>query len=167
MLRGIRRRVEFTPTIQLVKRFLERVDASHGPQACWPYLGCDRGNGYGAIKHERRVLSSHCVAYVLAYGEIPVDSIVAHKCDNRGCCNPAHLEAITPGKNNQDADRRLGRDYARGEAAPTSVLTEPDVKAIRNLASGGLGYIRIARELGFNPNTVKNVVYRRTWKHIA
>jgi len=167
MLRGIKRRIELTPTIQLVKRFLNRVDASGGRNACWPYLGCDRGNGYGAVKHQRRVLSSHCVAYLLAFGEIPIGKVVAHKCDNRGCCNPDHLEAISVTQNNRDAVDRLGRYYACGEASATAVLSIEDVKQIRSLAKGGLGYVRSARKLGLNENTVKGVVYRRTWKHIS
>jgi len=173
MLRGIRRRIEITPTVPLAKRFLQRVDASGGPDACWRFMlangngASSRGNGYGAMKVGGRLVSTHCIAYVLAFGEIPEGRIVAHKCDNRACCNPDHLEAITPGENNRDADERLGRQYARGEASATAVLTVEDVKQIRSLAKGGLGYVRIARKLGLNRNTVKGVVYRRTWKHIS
>lgn len=82
------------------------------PDECWPWKRPPMKAGYGQIQWlDGKVWYAHRVAYVLAYGDIPVsgdpdDPIeidhLCHdhrvcpetiKCQHRLCCNPAHLEA--------------------------------------------------------------------------
>ncbi|MGL4557621.1 MAG: HNH endonuclease [Afipia sp.] len=42
------------------------------------------------------------MSYSLFIGNIPDGHCVMHKCDNRGCFNPAHLDIGTIGDNNRD-----------------------------------------------------------------
>lgn len=59
--KGIHRRITFNVTDDLRARFWRRVEKQD--QGCWLWLGAHR-NGYGAIKHDGKVLSPHVVSYV-------------------------------------------------------------------------------------------------------
>jgi hypothetical protein len=55
--------------------------------------------------------------YRLTKGEIPEDCEIDHLCENRGCVNPDHLEAVTHLVNVERAKRaacRNGHDYVPG-----------------------------------------------------
>lgn len=163
--RGINRRNEFTITESLTARFWEKVDQPE--QGCWEWKGAMRNN-YGAIRHEGKVLSAHRVAWILTNGHPPDDKLICHKCDNRACCRPDHLELGSPGKNNRDARGRRTFFLARGEYAANAVLTEKDVEQIVQIRkSTGAGARSISRELGFCESTVKGVLQGRSWRHIT
>jgi hypothetical protein len=165
--RGINRRLEFTLTDALVRRFWSRVNKLE-PHECWEWKAAFR-NGYGAIKHEAKVLSAHKLAYIIASG-FPGDGlIIAHKCDNRACCNPAHLEAVTPQKNNADARARIGFNMTRGEDSPNAALTNELVIQIRELrAKHGWGGRKIAKHLGLSVDarTVAKAMTGESWSHV-
>lgn len=58
----------------------------------------------------------------------------------------------------------------RGEAAPNVILTESEVRAIRQEYapwSGDNGAAALARRYGVAPSTVQGIVYRRSWRHVA
>lgn len=84
--------VRMTP---LVERFWAKVDR-RGPTDCWEWTAY-RVIGYGQINGGRAVglLYAHRVSYELANGPIPAGLEIDHLCRNRGCVNPAHLEAVT------------------------------------------------------------------------
>ena len=80
------------------------------------------------------------MAYEMTYGEIPKGLIVGHKCDNPPCCNPAHLEAITHGKNSRDLYRR-GRRPSLSAEQVQDILENPEGLTYRQLAAKhGVGY---------------------------
>ncbi len=163
MKRGIFRRIDFEVTHSLKKRFHKSVPQSD-PNECWEWQACLR-NGYGCIKHEGRALQAHRVAYVLAYGNPSEECVIGHKCDNKKCCNPNHIEAITPAQNNRDAFQRIRRCEIRGEEIATSVLTEELVAKIWELRKGGMSQRKVAEQIGHKYSTVKGVLIGRSWKH--
>jgi len=62
---------------------------------CWLYewgLSC----GYGQVaKNQTGTRIAYKVAYILAYGDVPVGVDLHHKCEVKSCCNPDHLELLT------------------------------------------------------------------------
>jgi hypothetical protein len=102
--------------------FLANVD-ERGPDECWPWKRPPMKAGYGQIQWlDGKVWLAHRVAYLLAYGEIPVsddpgDPIeldhMCHdhrvcpetdRCPHRLCCNPAHLVAKPRSENTGRTD---------------------------------------------------------------
>ena len=64
---------------------------------CWEWLGKLSHNGYGIIYIGGHTHQAHRLAYRLFVGAIPDGWHVHHKCGRRGCVNPGHLEALSPG----------------------------------------------------------------------
>lgn len=67
---------------------------------CWEWIGARDPNGYGVfnlgVAHNNRLDRAHRVAWELLIGPISHGLHIDHLCRNRGCCNPDHLEPVTP-----------------------------------------------------------------------
>ena len=70
--------------------FWDYVDR-RGDDECWNWLASFHPRGYGNIRFNNKREYSHRVAWILTYGEIPIDKFVHHSCSNLSCCNPKHL----------------------------------------------------------------------------
>jgi len=64
-------------------------------EKCWFWNGYVDPLGYG--KHGKEY--AHRLAYLYIHGKIPYGLEVHHKCNNRSCINPEHLEAVTHKEN--------------------------------------------------------------------
>lgn len=93
-----------------------------------------RYNGYGKLRQGGKQVYAHRVAYCKAVGlslSDIADVVVRHRCDNRGCINPEHLETGSKADNSADMVER-GRSAA-GERHPGVKLSDKDVVSIRSL----------------------------------
>ena len=106
-------------------KFWAKVDRSGGPDACWPYSAAKPG-GYGLTAAGGAMTGSnaaHVVAFTLAMGlpKAPNREVVLrHLCDNKPCCNPAHLLPGAQSENVRDVIRakREGRKGPQAVAHP-------------------------------------------------
>jgi hypothetical protein len=86
-----------------VERFWSKVDTSGGPDACWPWIGPKKDNGYGQFQFGGKAASTQVIAHRAAFemrsGAIPAGLQIDHLCRNRPCCNPKHHEPVTQREN--------------------------------------------------------------------
>lgn len=132
-----------------------------GPNECWPWIGKSRIKGYGIIKLDgtRAKTLAHRAAWMLANGAIPQSdnwhgTVIRHKCNNRLCCNPAHLEPGTQADNVADMWSANG---PRGNAK----LSERDITAIR---SDSRSSRQLAPLYGVSDAHIRSIRNRRCWK---
>jgi hypothetical protein len=99
----------------LEERFWPKVRVIDDDNSCWEWTGARTDRGYGAVKAAGRCLHSHRIAYELTHGPIPAGLLVRHRCDNKGCCRPSHLELGTVADNSRDmVARRRGSKGDKG-----------------------------------------------------
>jgi len=102
----------------------------------------------------------HRLIYMKYYGPIPQGMVVRHKCDNRLCINPEHLELGTPEDNVRDMVRRLR--HARGTLKGGTKLTEEDVEEI--LLDTKTPTRVLAKKFGVSKMTIYHIRNGVTWK---
>lgn len=91
------------------------------------------------------------------------DGLVArHKCDNKKCVEPSHLERGTTKDNVADAIAR--GQHPCGEGHPTSKLTSAHVEEMRRLRAEGATIASLARRYGVADTTAGKAVRGLTWK---
>lgn len=70
---------------------------------CWIWTMADSGNGRGGgyprMKLNDRTCAVHKVSFVNAHGYVPGNKQIDHKCRNRLCVNPDHLEMVSHREN--------------------------------------------------------------------
>jgi hypothetical protein len=155
------------------ERLWRQVDR-RSPGECWPWTAKSLIAGYGTISRGGRggaKVLAHRAAWELTNGPIPDGeghhgTVVLHTCDNRLCCNPAHLRLGTQADNVRDMDakgRRVAVLRFGGEHHMTKI-SEADVRAIR--ASDASQDKVWAERFGMHPGSVKNIRIGRSWKHV-
>lgn len=147
------------------ERFWSKVNI-RGKNDCWNWIAGGRGEGYGALNINNKIIDSHRVAWILINGEIPNNLYVLHRCNNRACCNPSHLYLGTQSDNMKDA-YLAGINIIvtpRGENNHLSKLKSSEVSEIRNLLSLGKRCCEICKEFNVNKRTISDIKNGRTWK---
>jgi hypothetical protein len=142
-------------------RFWRMVQVG-GVDDCWPWMGAvDR---YGRFSVNGRTIGAHCAAFRLAVRKTRL--FVCHTCDNPPCCNPAHLYAGTALDNKADSVRRNRLNPRRGELCHWARLSEPDVRAMREMRSAGATLQAIADKFRVSSATAFRTVSKKTWSHV-
>lgn len=113
-------------------------------------------------------MRTHRIAYLLTYGSIPKGKHILHSCDNRKCCNPAHLSVGSQKDNMQDMLKKGRHGYIAhpGEANGSAKLTDELVIEIRRLMDMGVSGTRIAKDFGIDQTSASNIFRRKSWKHL-
>lgn len=144
-------------------RFWDSVNTG-SPDECWEWKLALDSDGYGAITVDDKAMKAHRIA--LSLSGVSVDGKVAcHKCDNRACCNPAHLYAGTHDDNMRDRSER-GR-VPKGRDCWAARLNEDIVWFARVFHGAGVySTAELARRFGVSHPAMRKVIERRSWKHV-
>lgn len=78
----------------VVSRFWSKVKRGN-PDDCWLWTAKIEWNGYGRFWFDGHSIFAHRFAYELIHGPIPKGLTIDHRCRNKACVNPAHLEVVT------------------------------------------------------------------------
>ena len=68
---------------------------------CWEWIGNKLKSGYGRMQYNGHRLLAHRLSYMLNVGSIFPGMEIHHKCNNKSCVNPNHLEQVTSKENNR------------------------------------------------------------------
>lgn len=74
---------------------------------CWQWTGRQNRNGYGRIRWEGKEPVTHRLIWTLMRGPIEDALLLDHRCRNRLCCNPNHLDPVTPKVNTNRGRAKL------------------------------------------------------------
>lgn len=122
---------------------------------CWVWQGRMDDRGYGLCfrdGHQR----AHRLYWAEAHGPIPEGFHVHHKCKNRACVNPDHLEAVDP------------RDHFKEHYLKERGRDVEFVLAIREAGrQPGASYRKVAKEFGVHFNTVRRYWEAETWADLG
>lgn len=177
----------------VLARLMAKLDrhgsASHQPQlgSCWLFTGSTNRKGYGqfVMPTPPRINLAHRASWMLHNGPIPDGMFVLHKCDQPACCRPDHLFLGTNADNVEDMMKKgrygANRPHKRGDEHWThrrpdlvrrgkdiagAVITEDDVRTIREMAQNGVRQNFIAAKLGVSKAIVSRVVQGTSWSHV-
>lgn len=139
--------------------FIQQVRVGEG---CHEWVGKNvNGSGYGMLSFRSKIVLAHRFAYERAIGPIPRGMLVCHRCDNRLCCNAAHLFIGTAKDNHLDMVSK-----GRAEACRPPVrakLTEQEVITARDSPEGARA---IAKRFGVGRTAIQKIRKRQTWSHV-
>lgn len=94
---------------------------------CWEWLGA-KSNGYGIGRFQGKKHRVHRISYNLFMGTIPKEKELDHKCGNKSCVNPEHLEPVKHKEN-----------VFRSDKSPTTInLKKTHCKRGHLLSEGNL-----------------------------
>lgn len=132
---------------------------------CWEWQKNRDKKGYGTIgSHigDKRITKfAHRVSYELYKGEIPINMIVCHACDNPGCVNPDHLWIGTHQDNINDKIKKNRGLF--GSKHQNSKLTEEQIIKIRKEK---LSINDIAKKYRIHYNTAYDIINFKSWSHV-
>lgn len=133
---------------------------------CWLWTGAIKNQfGHGAFKlgsRASKVEYSHRQSWVMHKGPIPDGLCVCHSCDVPSCVNPDHLFLGTQADNMKDKVLK-GRQLS-GSKTYVAKIDESIAKQIKQQKSTPTRLL--ASMFGISRQSVADIVYGRTWKHV-
>jgi hypothetical protein len=139
---------------------------------CWPWIGTITKSGYGRTWIGDKGYYAHRVIFNLANpGMIELRAptnkkargFLMHLCDNRVCCNPAHLRVANLRENNLDMREKGRVKHKTGEDHHRSVFTNSQIDEIMSLRNNGKTMRMIAEKMTAKLATIKSLIRRKTY----
>jgi predicted XRE-type DNA-binding protein len=148
----------------LSERFFEKISETQslifwGGKRCHEWTGCLMKNGYGQINVDGRAGYAHRVSWELHNGPIPQGLFILHRCDNRKCVNPDHLQLGTFMENMEDMVAKK-----RQAAGMKNSHAKLDDDAIRLIRSSDLKQKELADMFGVTQPTISEVQSGKIWR---
>lgn len=156
----------------ILKPLLERFEkyAEVSENDCWGWNAFINDDGYGIIYKDGKITRAHRVSYEIFIGIIPEGLSVLHKCDNPPCSNPQHLFLGTQKDNVIDMMKKGRANFkavGRGEDNYKNILTESNVRKIREFQTQGIKRNALAKQFGVSKSTINAIVSRQNWSWLA
>ena len=137
-------------------RFKGLVDIGASPDDCWEWQGSvSKTTGYGKKQYMGTTWLAHRWVYMMLLGPIPDGLVINHRCSNRKCVNPHHLEVTDQAGN-----------CRHGAGTKLSVDAVEEIKAARGSRKWGDG-ARLARKHNVSPALIHDIWNGRAWADVA
>ena len=149
--------------IGLKRRFLAECDhpEDKSTDRCWLWKGKMTGD-YGAMSIAGSTFQAHRVSYALYRGQPRTDMVVDHRCRNKACVNPDHLEQVTVAEN---ARRYLGAAKTKDDKSRT--LDDAKVLQIKKRLRDGDDPKEIAAAFGITVKHLGKIRRGTSWGHVV
>ena len=132
---------------------------------CWNWSKALHDSGYGVLRYNNTNYRVHRLSYELTNGSIAKELVIRHKCANKQCCNPDHLETGTLSQNGIDC-----RSYSKNTKLTIEQVIELKI-VIKNTT-----FLKHGDKLKFEQywadkfkvsiNTINFIRLNKTWKDI-
>lgn len=133
------------------------------PDGHWLFKGNKSKAGYAMVPFRGKTFLLHRLSYIAHHGEIPRSAIVRHKCRERLCCAPHHLETGTHKDN--AADMRRDGTMPHGGRHHWASITEDLAHRIKYSKGSGTQAERAAR-FGVKKGIVAQIDAQNNWAHL-
>lgn len=131
------------------------VDIGNDPADCWVWQGSiNPKTGYGKKQLDGKTLLAHRWMYEQLLGPIPEGLVINHKCSNRACVNPHHLEVTDQAGN-----------CRHGAWTKLSLEAVKEIKAAKDSRRWGDG-ARLARKYNVSGALIHDIWNGRAWADV-
>lgn len=128
------------------------VDIGKSAGDCWEWQGnVSKRTGYGKKQFHGKTMLAHRWMYEMIQGPIPDGLVINHKCRNRKCVNPHHLEVVDQAGNCRD-----------GAGTKLSLEEVAEIKAAKASKRWGDGS-RLARKYKVSTSLIHDIWNGRAW----
>ena len=132
---------------------------------CWEWTGKLTSTGYARVPFAWEGRRAARYSYHLNIDKnFNRNLFVCHTCDNPLCVKPEHLFLDTCQGNVTDKTRKARQ--ARGTTHGLSVLTEDNVRFIREFPKQYGYQTKLAKMFNVTQQTISEIVHGKIWKHI-
>ena len=123
-------------------KIFKKIDMPDNEVECWQWTGSINSQGYGYYKASM----IHRVIYEMLVGSIAEGMVINHRCENRTCVSPHHLECVTQSDNvKHSIDRNRG----------TKVKTDRREELQELLKDPNITIEDIAEKFDVHPGTIQ------------
>jgi hypothetical protein len=134
---------------------------------CWPAKNKPTSKGYCNSRFHRVKYRTHRLACMIHYGNVPVELLCCHHCDNRSCCNPHHIFFGTHKDNGADAVKKNRYPSRKGSLNDFAKLNEEKVLVIRRMRrERGTKYSSLAKKFKVSKSCIYQVLTWKKWTHV-